>query len=62
MSRYVRMVLLLLAGVFFMIPMLGRSAAARPMPRMHGQHVNNMHHTIQTEGFDDDSSAPCVDQ
>ena len=58
----VRTVLLVLAGVFFMIPMLGRPATARSMPRLHGHAVNPLHHTAQPDQLDDDSSAPCVDQ
>jgi hypothetical protein len=64
MSRYVRMVLLVLAGVFFMIPMLGRPAAAKPMPRLHGHAVNPLHHTAQQPDQlgDDSAAAPCEGQ
>jgi hypothetical protein len=63
MSRYVRMVLVVLAGVFFMIPILGRPAAAGATPRLHGHAVNPLHHTSQPVAqLEDDSSAPCVDQ
>jgi hypothetical protein len=61
MSRYLRMVLLVLAGVFFMIPMLGRPAAATP--RLHGHAVNPLHHSAPpAAALDDDSTAPCVGQ
>jgi hypothetical protein len=57
------MVLVVLAGVFFMIPILGRPAAAGATPRLHGHAVNPLHHTSQPVAqLEDDSSAPCVDQ
>jgi hypothetical protein len=66
MSRYVRMVMLFAAGVFFMIPMLGRPAVARPVPRMHGVHGrNNMHQALEPDGIDslaDDPAAPCAEE
>jgi hypothetical protein len=62
MSRYIRMVMLLAAGVFFMIPLLGRPAAARPMPRMHGPHgSNHSPHQQLDPGGSDDPAAPCAE-
>ena len=63
MSRYLRMVMLVLAGLCFMIPMLGRSASARPMPRLHGAHGMNHSHQTSTpvqDAGDDDPAAPCA--
>jgi hypothetical protein len=61
MSRYLRMVMLLLAGFFFMIPLLGRPLVARPMsPRMHGNHAaNHAHQSFQTD--DADPASPCTE-
>jgi len=63
MSRYLRMVMLLLAGLCFMIPMLGRSASARPMPRFHGPHGsfhNNPHQALEPDPDLGDDAAPCA--
>ena len=65
MSRYIRMVLLVVAGVFFMIPILGRPAAAKPMPRLHGSHFagHQQHQTFADPGLgDDDFAVPCAEQ
>ena len=62
MRRYIRTVMLLLAGLCFMIPFLARTSAARPIsPRMHG--ANHMHQTFDPEADDvnaDDPTAPCA--
>jgi hypothetical protein len=64
MSRYLRMAMLLIAGLCFMIPMLGRSASARPMPRFHGPHgaYHNPHqsYTPDPDMGDDDPATPCA--
>ena len=59
MSRYLRMVMLVLAGLCFMIPMLGKTSVARPMPR--GLHGGVQHHQqFQTNGPNDGSDDPAV--
>ena len=67
MSRYLRMVMLLLAGFFFMIPLLGRPLVARPLPeegmrRMHGPRgPHGPTHAHQLMAPEDDGLGPCTE-
>ena len=64
MSRYIRMVMLLLAGLCFMIPMLGKTSSARPVtPHGHlGHGPTGTHQTFVADAPDEgsDPSAPCA--
>ena len=63
MSRYIRMVMLLLAGLCFMIPMLGKTSSARPLTP-HGHFGHGLSHPgFIVDGPDEDgsdASAPCA--
>ena len=65
MSRYIRMVMLLLAGLCFMIPMIGKTSSAQSLiPHGHlGHGATGTHQTFIEDGPDDgldDPSVPCA--
>ena len=65
MSRYLRMVMLVLAGLVFMIPLLSRPLFARG-ERMQGPHAMHSHmrpnaHSHQALQAGDDPFSPCAE-
>jgi hypothetical protein len=57
--RRLKMAMLLLAGVCFLIPVLGKTSSARPVkPAAHSPHVQ--HQQPLNASSDDDGAVPCA--